>query len=268
MLGTLYHEILYRPLLNLLVFLYNIFGDFGIAIIIVTVIVRLILYPIAKKSLEHQKALKKIQPKMKELQEKHKDDKEKLTAEMMALYKEHNFNPASGCLPMIVQFIILIALYRVFIAGINLDANQLYSFIAHPAKLDTSFFGLFDLGSKSMNVNFGELFKGSFAKGLEILNWGGVVLALLAGAAQFMQTKMMVAVQAKRKVEETKKDAPEKKDEGAPDMAEALNKQMLYFFPLMTVYIGVILPAGLALYWVVSTALLIGQQYILDREES
>lgn len=270
MLGTLYHEILYRPLLNLLVGLYNVFGDFGIAIIIVTVIVRAILYPVAKKSLEHQKQLKKIQPKMKELQEKHKDDKEKLTQEMMALYKEHNFNPASGCLPMIIQLIILIALYRVFIAGINLDANQLYSFVSHPAKLDTSFFGLFDLGNKSMNINFGEIFKGDFAKGLEIMNWGGVLLAVSAGAAQFFQTKLMIATREKKKGEE-EKPAPVKatagKEDGMPDMAEALNKQMLYFFPLMTVYIGVILPAGLALYWVVSTALLIGQQYLLDREE-
>lgn len=274
MLGTLYNEILYRPLLNLLVELYNIFGDFGIAIIIVTVIVRAILYPVAKKSLEHQKQLKKIQPKMKELQEKHKDDKEKLTAEMMALYKEHNFNPASGCLPMIVQLIILIALYRVFIAGISLDSNHLYSFVTHPVKLDTSFLGLFDLGTKSMNVNFGELFKGDFAKGLQILNWGGVILAVAAGASQFFQTKLMIATKEKKKEEETNDSRPttndkgQKDKDGMPDMAEALNKQMLYFFPLMTIYIGVILPAGLALYWVVSTALLIGQQYILDRNDN
>lgn len=268
MLGTLYHEILYRPLLNLLVFLYNIFGDFGIAIIIVTVIVRAILYPVAKKSLEHQKQLKKIQPKMKELQEKHKDDKEKLTQEMMALYKEHNFNPASGCLPMIIQLIILIALYRVFIAGISLDANHLYSFVTHPIKLDTTFLGLFDLGSKSVEVNFGELFKGSFAKGLHILNWGGVILAVAAGAAQFFQTKLMIVTKEKHKETEKPQEKPaDKKPDGMPDMAEALNKQMLYFFPFMTIYIGVILPAGLALYWVVSTALLIGQQYLLDREE-
>ncbi|MFH1182790.1 MAG: YidC/Oxa1 family membrane protein insertase [Candidatus Moraniibacteriota bacterium] len=278
MLGTLYNEILYRPLLNLLVELYNIFGDFGIAIIVVTIIVRAILYPVAKKSLVHQKQLKKIQPKMKELQEKHKDDKEKLTAEMMALYKEHNFNPASGCLPMIIQFIILIALYRVFITGIDLDTNYLYDFVAHPGKLNTSFFGLFDLGTKSMNVNFGELFKGSFGKGLEILNWGGVVLAMLAGAAQFLQTKLMITTREKKKEEEKPQEKPAEKpakggsasggkSDGMPDMAEALNKQMLYFFPLMTIYIGVILPAGLALYWVVSTALLIGQQYILDRED-
>jgi YidC/Oxa1 family membrane protein insertase len=122
---ALYHELLYRPLLNILVLLYDIFGDFGLAIIALTVIVRLILYPVAKKSLEHQKKLRKIQPHLKELQKKHKDDKEKLTQEMMALYKEHEFNPASGCLPLVVQFIILIALYRVFISGIHLDVSQL-----------------------------------------------------------------------------------------------------------------------------------------------
>jgi YidC/Oxa1 family membrane protein insertase len=175
---------------------------------------------------------------------------------------------------MIIQFIILIALYRVFITGIDLDAKYLYDFVSHPGKLNTAFLGLFDLGTKSMNVSFGELFKGNFVKGLEILNGGGVILAVLAGATQFFQTKLMITTRDKKKEEEQPKEKPAKdgsasggKEDGMPDMAEALNKQMLYFFPLMTVYIGVILPAGLALYWVVSTALLIGQQYLLDREE-
>jgi len=271
---ALYHEFLYRPLLNLLIFFYNIFGDFGLAIIALTVLVRLVLYPVAKKSLEHQKKLKKIQPKMKELQNKHKDDKEKLTQEMMALYKEHEFNPASGCLPLIVQFIILIALYRVFLTGINLDASQLYSWVQHPVNFSTSFLGLFDLGQKSADVNLGKLLKLD-PGGFSLVSAGGLMLALIAGAAQFIQTKMTVAIQAKKKVEEigekgmeTKKAEGKPADAGMPDMTEMMNKQMLYFFPLLTVYIGLSFPAGLALYWTVSTLLLIGQQYILDRGDN
>jgi len=268
---ALYHEILYRPLLNLLIFFYNIFGDFGLAIIALTVLVRLVLYPVAKKSLEHQKKLRKIQPHMKELQAKHKDDKEKLTQEMMALYKEHEFNPASGCLPLIVQFIILIALYRVFINGISLDATQLYSWVGHPANFSTDFLGLFDLGQKSAEVNFGKLIKFE-SGGFAIMNIGGLILALMAGVAQFIQTKMTVAVQAKKKVveeknSETRKPDNSETDSAMPDMTEMMNKQMLYFFPLLTVYIGLSFPAGLALYWTVSTLLLIGQQYILDRND-
>ena len=267
---ALYHELLYRPLLNILVLLYDIFGDFGLAIIALTVIVRLILYPVAKKSLEHQKKLRKIQPHLKELQKKHKDDKEKLTQEMMALYKEHEFNPASGCLPLVVQFIILIALYRVFISCIHLDVSQLYSWVPHPANFSTNFLGLFDLGQKAAELNIGKLLKLD-SSGFVLTNWGGLVLALMAGAAQFVQTKMTVAIQAKKKAEIEKEEPEkeeEKKDENAmPDMTEMMSKQMLYFFPLLTIYIGLSFPAGLALYWTVSTLLLIGQQWILDRKD-
>lgn len=268
---ALYHQLLYQPLLNFLIFLYNILGDFGLAIIALTFIVRLILYPIAKKTLEHQKKLRKIQPKMKELQQKHKDDKEKLTAEMMELYKEHEFNPASGCLPLVVQFVILITLYQVFIAGIHLDANQLYSWVTHPANFSTSFLGLFDLGQQSAEISLGKLIRFD-STGFKLLNIGGVILAFTAGIAQFYQTKMMIASNVKKKETETPEQKDEnkdkdKKEEGMPDMTEMMNKQMLYFFPLLTIYIGLSFPAGLALYWTVSTLLLIGQQWILDRND-
>ncbi len=282
MLSNLFHEILFRPLTNLLVLFYNIFGDLGLAIIAVTFVVRVILFPIAKKSLEHQKKLKQIQPKLKEIQEKHKNDKEKLSAEMMSLYKEHDFNPASGCLPMVVQVIIFIALYRVLIAGLgNLDQNQLYSWVSHPSTIKTSFLGIMDLGQKGATLNLGELFRLNFGKnGIDIINTGGVVLALIAGSAQFFQTKQMMKMMETRKKEEKALGTEIKKEESknsltevkkpesdmASDMTEAMNKQMLYIFPLLTVFIGVTFPAGLALYWTTSTILMIGQQYILDKE--
>ena len=117
---------------------------------------------------------------------------------MMALYKEHEFNPASGCLPLVVQFIILIAIYRVFISGIHLDVSQLYSWVPHPANFSTNFLGLFDLGQKAAELNIGKLLKLD-SSGFVLTNWGGLVLALMAGAAKFVQTKMTVAIQAKKK---------------------------------------------------------------------
>ncbi len=269
----LFHEVLFRPLLNLLVFLYEFTGDFGLAIIIVTALVRLMLYPIAKKTLVHQKELKKIQPKIKALQEKHKDDKETLSKEMMALYKEHNFNPASGCLPMIVQLIVLIALYRVFLSVMDLRFEELYSWMSNPGKIDTYFFNLFDLGQKSAELNLGKILAFNLAEGIKIASWGGVILAVVAGLAQFYQTKMTIAKQKEKKEEEDKNKTEEERKQEAekkadePDMMEMMNKQMLYFFPFLTVYIGLSFPAGLSLYWTVSTLLLIGQQYLLDREE-
>jgi len=273
MLLNFYHEALFRPLLNLLVFFYNIFGDLGFAIIALTIAVRLVLYPIAKKSLKHQKSMKEIQPKIKALQEKHKGgDKEKLTAEMMELYKEHNFNPASGCLPMIVQLIILLTLYRVFMGGLHLDSNQLYSFVSHPEHLNTHFIGLLDLSQKSMNISLGKVFQLNFSEGLHVVSYYGVILAILASIFQFLQTKMTIGKTMKQKQEEALKNKEsqkkeDKKKESNPfDISEAMNTQMLYFFPLLTFYIGVNFQSGLSLYWTVSTLLLLLQQYILDKE--
>ena len=274
MLLNFYHEFLFRPLLNLLVFFYNIFGDLGFAIIALTIVVRLILYPIAKKSLQHQKSMKEIQPKIKALQEKHKGgDKEKLTAEMMELYKEHNFNPASGCLPMIVQLVILITLYQVFMGGLNLDSNQIYSFISHPEHVNTNFLGLLDLSQKSMDVSLSKVFQLNFSEGLRVISYWGVILAVLASVFQFLQTKMTIGKTMKQKQEELLKNKElqkkeEKKSENNPfDISEAMNTQMLYFFPLLTFYIGVTFQSGLSLYWTVSTLLLLLQQYILDKEK-
>ena len=177
---------------------------------------------------------------------------------------------------MIVQIIIFIALYRVLIAGLgNLDQEQLYGFIPHPGKIDTSFLNLFDLSQKSANLSFSELIKLNLGKGIEILNTGGVILALIAGASQFFQTKHMMKMMEKKKKEETlnekEKGKEEKEEKKEPDfsteMGEAMQKQMLYFFPFLTVFIGLTFPAGLALYWVTSTLLMIGQQWILNRED-
>jgi len=97
----LFNTILYRPLLNFLVLLYKYVPghDFGIAIILLTVIVKLLLYPLGSKAIKSQKNLAEIQPKIKEIQEKYKDDKEKQTRALMEFYKEAKVNPFSGCLP-------------------------------------------------------------------------------------------------------------------------------------------------------------------------
>src|SRR3989338_2273117 len=129
---NIFTEFLYRPLFNLLVFLYNTvsFSDVGLAIIILTVIIRLILWPLSQKAIRSQKSLQDLQPRIKEIQAKHKDNKALQSQELMALYKENKVNPLSGCLPIIVQFPILIALYRVFLKGFDTATLALlYPFI-------------------------------------------------------------------------------------------------------------------------------------------
>ena len=228
---VLFNEALYRPLFNGLIFLYNIIPlhDFGIAIILLTIIIRLILYPLNQKAIKSQKALGELQPQIKEVQAKYSADKVKQSQALMDLYKKNNINPASGCLPLLIQLPIMIALYRVFWNGLNPDSlTALYSFISRPAQVDPMFLGFMNLA----NSNY--------------------VLAILAGIFTFWQSKMMVSVQPNA-------------GQGT-DFSAAMNKQMVYFMPLFTVFIAWKLPAGLALYWVVTTLAGIAQQYLVMRK--
>lgn len=235
----LFNTVLYEPILNFLVWLYNIVpgNDVGIAILILTIIIRLILYPLSLQSIRAQKAMKDLQPKLAELKEKYKDNKEQLSREMMALYKKEKINPASSCLPLLIQLPFFIAVYRVFRTGLTSDLTGLYSFIHNPGALNPIAFGFLDLSKP----NF--------------------VLALLAGAAQFWQARMMTTQKPPKQVEG--KEAA--KDEG---MAAAMNKQMLYVMPIITVVIAMSLPSGLALYWFITTLLMALQQLYFFRKDN
>ena len=153
MLLTIYNDIIYRPLLNLLVFFYNVIPghDIGVVIILVTVVIRLILAPSFHKSLKSQKAMNDLQPKLNDLREKHKDNKEAQAKAMMELYKEHKINPLGSCLPLLLQLPILIGLYQVFRVALGgHDIAGLYSFIKAPANISAMFLGLVDLSKPSI----------------------------------------------------------------------------------------------------------------------
>ena len=231
----LYNLIFYQPLFNFLIWLYNIIpgNDVGLAIIALTVIIRLILFPLYYQSIKSQKALQEIQPKVEELKKKYKDNKEKMSMEMMQLYKDEKVNPFSSCLPLLVQFPFLIAVYQVFRHGLNSESlDLLYPFVANPGQINSV---------------------SPFLLGLD-LAIPSIILAFLAGGAQFWQAKMMV----------TRKPPLVKGKEiaGAGDekMMAMMNKQMVYFMPLITVIIGISLPAGLTLYWFITTLLMALQQ--------
>lgn len=225
---TIFNEILYRPLFNILVWLYNVIpgSDLGIAIIVLTIIIRFILYPFSKKAIQSQKAINKLQPKIKEIQKKYKN-KEEQAREMMNLYKKHKVNPVAGCLPILIQLPLLIALYKVFFNGLNpQELDILYSFVSRPDSLNLMFLGIIDLSQRN------------------------IVLAVLTGIFQFIQSKMIL---------------PSNKDNGPKtskaDFASMMSKQMLYMMPLLTAFIALSLPAALPLYWIVITIFGIIQQY-------
>ncbi len=238
--------LIYQPIYNALIGLYTLCGDFGIAIIILTLVIKLSLIPLSREQIESQKEMQAILPEIKKLQKKYKDDKEKLTKETMALYKKHKVNPAAGCLPLIVQMVVFITVYRVIINlshdhHLSVSTDQLYPFITQPSDINGFFLGF---------MNLAEPF---------------VAIAVITAAAQFYQLKMM---QAKNKKHTEKKPAPKsQKKETDPDFATIMQKQMLFIIPIMTLFIGLKFPSGLALYWLTSTVFMIAQQWIVMHKE-
>jgi YidC/Oxa1 family membrane protein insertase len=218
-----------------------------VAIIISTVIVKVLLIPLSKKQIESQKKMQELQPKIKEIQIKHKKDKEKQSRAMMELYKESKTNPFSGCLPMIVQLIFLIAIYRVLFnistAGLIVNQADLYAFIANPGQINKMFVGMVDLAAA---IDFSQITVQSIPH---------IALVILAAAAQFIQTKMLM----------NKSPVKANKNE-EPDFSEIMTKQMLFLGPLLTLFIGIKFPAGLALYWLVSTVFMVIQQVYMERK--
>ncbi|MBI1888316.1 MAG: membrane protein insertase YidC [Candidatus Spechtbacteria bacterium] len=229
-MGIAFHEILYRPIFNLLVFAYNAIPghDLGIAIILVTLVVRIILHPLSHKAIKSQKALEALQPKIKEIQEKHKAKEDRARA-VMEFYKENKINPASSFVPILLQLPLFFALYRVFLSGLNTESlSALYPFISNPGELKTMFLGIVNIAHPN------------------------AALAVLTGVAQFFQSKAMV--QKKDGTQGSSSGSPRARGEaGSPEIAKMMSKQMMYVMPLFMVFIAWRLPAGLAIFWIVTS---------------
>lgn len=233
-MATIFNDVLYRPIFNLAIFLYNIIPthDFGVAIVLLTVLVRVVFMPLSIKAIKSQRALNSLGPKINELKEKYKSDSAAQSAAIMKLYKDSGVNPLAGCLPLLIQLPILIALYKVFSSGVNIqNLDALYSFIARPEVVNKMFLGFLDITVKSP------------------------VLAVIAGGLQFIQSKQQAGNM-------------KNPESGATKEISALNKQMLYFFPAFIIIIGWNLPAGLTLYWVAATAFSIFEQIYIRRRHS
>lgn len=152
----LFNVIFYQPVFNALIFLYDVlpWKDLGVITIILTIIIRIILWPLFTKSLKSQRELQEIQPLVKKIQEQYKNDKAKQSQAMMELYKERKVNPFSGIFALIIQFPILIALYRVFVSGFTTAVihQNLYGFVSAPAAINSNFFGIVDLLKPSIII--------------------------------------------------------------------------------------------------------------------
>jgi len=233
-----------KPLLNVLIFIASILPghNLGIAIIILTVLVKLLLFLPTQHALESQKKMQKAQPYLDEIRRKFKDDPKRMQEETMKVWKEHKINPFQSCLPTLIQLPVLIGLFYVIRDGSVLATSQhlLYDFYSHLTwSFGTQFLG-FDLLKPSLYV---------FPPLLVIL--------------QFLQMKLTFAI-AKRK----KKAQEAGKEEKKPDSSQQMQqKMMLYGLPLMIGVFAFQFPAAVSLYWGISTLFAIGQQIIVNREK-
>jgi len=233
-----FYTILYQPLFNGLILLYNYFSwhDLGIAVVLLTLIIKIILHPLTIKGLKSQKAMADLQPKIKELQAKYKTDPQKQNQAMMELYKTEKVNPFSGCLLLLLQLPILIALYQVFLKVLNKGSLDgiLYSFVKNPGQINTTFFWIIGMDNK--------IFIG--------------VLAILAGLVQYWQTKISSTIQPKSNVAG-----------GQKDFSNLMQKQMLYFFPVLGAIVVWQFGAVVGLYWVFNSIVSIIEQMIINKKQ-
>ncbi len=221
--------------LSIILYTYNTIGlqNLGLAIIEISILTRVVFYPFLKQQAQYSKKMAELQPHISALKEKHKDNKQAMAAAQMELFKQHGVNPAAGCLPAVIQIVVLFGL----LGAMNIILTM---------KLNTAFW-IWDMAKPDAYHVAGIPFA---IPGL---------LVVLAAATQFVQTKMMLpaVVPAKPAVA---KGSGEAKKEFMEEFAEAQGS-MMWMFPLMFLFLGTQWPSGLAMYWTVSSVLAIWQQY-------
>lgn len=259
--SNLFNSILIIPILNVLVGLYQallflkIPGALGFSLILLTVLIRLILHPLTVKQLESAHKMSRLKPELDLLAQKFKDDKKKLHSEQLRLYQEAGINPAAGCLPLLLQMPILIALYNLFfqlldkgdVAAVIEGINKVVYFpLLRITSFDLSFFGL------SLAHKPNEWQK---------LGWWLLLVPVITGLLQYWQTKLMVPPKDSYLVAPIKSGPSEKKED---DMSTVMQKQMTFMMPLMIGFFAYSFPIGLSLYWNTFTVFGIIQQYQLN----
>jgi len=226
----MYNTLIYQPILSTLLWLYQITGhNLGFAIILLTLVIRGILIPFTLPQLKSAKKMAALKPELDALKKKHGHDAKLFQQKQMEFYKTHNVNPAAGCLPFIAQFIVLIALYRVFMN--TLGGSGI-------GDINSSFF-LWDLKLKDTTY----------------------ILPVLAGLLQFiMSLTILPAVEN----EPEKRPGTIEQKQDVAEMATSMQQQMVFMMPIMTVIFSIQFPSGLALYWVITTAFSLVQQLMVS----
>lgn len=236
-MAEIWNTLFYQPIYNVLIFLINnvTFGDIGFAIIILTIIVKTILFPLTKKSIKNQILMKKLEPEIKEIKEKYKN-KEEVARKTFELYKKYKTNPFSGCLTLILQMPVIFALYYVFYRGLDINKDILYSFVNVPQNLHTNFLGLVEVHSKS------------------------IFLGVLTGITQFIQGYLTIPKKSKTDI--TKKENKSFQDE----IMASMNMNVKYILPVFIGFIAYKISAAVAIYWITSNLFTIAQEWYLRKK--
>ncbi|OGZ98810.1 MAG: hypothetical protein A3C07_00550 [Candidatus Sungbacteria bacterium RIFCSPHIGHO2_02_FULL_47_11] len=230
----LYNEFLWRPLFNGLVWSYNVIpgNDLGVAIVVFTASLYIILLPLQGRARRAQQDLARIQPELKQIQARHKDNKEAQGKALMEFYAKHKVNPFSGCLIMLVQLPILLTLFQVFRQGFDPGMLQyLYPVVVNPGSMDPVSFGVLNLSQ------------------------GNLYLGVVAAITQFFQTKLTMPI-----------PPPVSGSSSSPDFSQIFQKQMLYLFPVLLVVWSYTLPSALILYWTAMNLFGIVRELIVNRK--
>jgi len=259
---NIFDLIVVQPIFNLLLFVFNFVGDFGVAIIILTVIIRFALLPLVRRQMRQTKAMRDIQPQLKSIKRRAKGDKMVESQMTMALYKEKGIKPMSSFLTLLIQLPVFMAVFFVIRNWDYYLDNFTYVFMNQfmniPAIIDAHaapyLFGIIDLSQWPMSDGG--------------LQWPLVVIALIAASLQFLQTRQTQATAVKKEGEKKKmkdyfKEAAEGKEVDQSEMTAQMTQSMMYFFPIMTFVIAMNLPGAVVLYYATQAAVAVVQQHFL-----
>ena len=231
-MSFLYHTIFFDPLYNMLVLLFKVipWADAGLIVIVLTLLVRLIMFPLSKKAVLTQVRMNEINPELAKIKETYKDKPEEQARRTLALYKERGVNPFSGILVIIIQIPIIFALYQIFLHFPVVNADLLYSFVEVPQAINTTFLGFINITAKS------------------------AVLAFLAALSTFLQFKVSMKEQK----------APTGNSFG-DNLARSMQTQMKYFFPVIVFFISYSISGVIALYWLTTNLFSIAQELFVRK---
>ncbi len=234
MLSYFWDIALYKPLVNILAFLISVIpgGDVGLAIIILTILVKIALYPLSQKAIVGQAKMNALAPLINQIKQSGAS-KEEQAKQTFELYKKNNTNPFSGCLLIFIQIPIIFALYYVFLKGLSFDGGTLYSFISVPSNINMSFLGLINIHNQSL------------------------FLAVLAGISQYLQAHFMPKPPITSNNNESFQDS----------FAKSMQMQMKYVFPFLITFIAYKVSGAIALYWITSNLFAVLQQIYATKKK-